>query len=277
MENVHNINFKCADKTAIGFLADVGETYTGVRQEFALLSDVLGLSLLVDSLNHRLTEDTVLGPFHTDEARDFRHGSLISGDFEGHINITRPGGMPQVRHCDQGIMGHGRTKPVALNISLLPCNFTEKNRGTHTFPGSHEKNVSPRNIFTSESTLAYEASTGTAIIFESPTLHGMGRNTEISGGRACVPSIFTHPAAEDELLSERRRSIEALRTGQAGAGGALGEAWKGIIVRRPRSEFKTVGKVRPSYDDEEVAKMISTGSHANNAQLAVCEAVGRGK
>ena len=50
-------------------------------QEFILLSDILGLSLLVDSIDHpqppEATEGTVLGPFHTHEAQDMEHGSSI--------------------------------------------------------------------------------------------------------------------------------------------------------------------------------------------------------
>src|SRR5947209_19230948 len=56
-------------------------------QEFILLSDVLGLSLLVDSIDHpkpaHSTEGTVLGPFHTHEAEDHPTGSSISADAAG--------------------------------------------------------------------------------------------------------------------------------------------------------------------------------------------------
>jgi protocatechuate 3,4-dioxygenase beta subunit len=56
-------------------------------QEFILLSDVLGLSLLVDSIDHPKpegsTEGTVLGPFHTHEAEHVTEGSLISHDPDG--------------------------------------------------------------------------------------------------------------------------------------------------------------------------------------------------
>lgn len=68
-----------------------------------------------------------------------------------NANIARPGGLPQVLHWDSGIMGCGRSKPVAINISWLLCDVTEKNGGTRIFPGSHNKNVRPRNIFSSVS------------------------------------------------------------------------------------------------------------------------------
>ncbi|WP_033279187.1 intradiol ring-cleavage dioxygenase [Streptomyces sp. NRRL F-525] len=57
---------------AIGFLTETGKMCTDTRQEFILLSDVLGLSMLVETINgdHAAgsTESTVLGPFHMTES-----------------------------------------------------------------------------------------------------------------------------------------------------------------------------------------------------------------
>ncbi|MFJ9567118.1 dioxygenase [Streptomyces fuscichromogenes] len=59
-------------ETALGFLTETGQTCTGTRQEFILLSDVLGLSMLVETVNGYSdpgsTESTVLGPFHLTES-----------------------------------------------------------------------------------------------------------------------------------------------------------------------------------------------------------------
>ncbi|KKA27955.1 hypothetical protein TD95_001198 [Thielaviopsis punctulata] len=56
-------------------------------QEFILLSDVLGLSLLVDSINHPKpqdsTEGSVLGPFHTHDAPTLAPGSSMTSDPDG--------------------------------------------------------------------------------------------------------------------------------------------------------------------------------------------------
>ncbi|MFG1664694.1 intradiol ring-cleavage dioxygenase [Streptomyces sp. Y7] len=53
---------------AVEFLTATGQMCTDTRQEFILLSDVLGLSMLVETVNDRrgagATESTVLGPFH---------------------------------------------------------------------------------------------------------------------------------------------------------------------------------------------------------------------
>jgi len=55
-------------EAAVRFLTETGHTCDSTRQEFVLLSDVLGISALVENINHRktpgATEATVLGPFH---------------------------------------------------------------------------------------------------------------------------------------------------------------------------------------------------------------------
>ncbi|OJJ62880.1 hypothetical protein ASPSYDRAFT_672589 [Aspergillus sydowii CBS 593.65] len=73
--------------TGLKFLTEVGQICTDVRQEYILLSDVLGLSILVDSIDHPKpagsTEGTVLGPFHTHEAEEITQGGLMSSDPKG--------------------------------------------------------------------------------------------------------------------------------------------------------------------------------------------------
>jgi protocatechuate 3,4-dioxygenase beta subunit len=73
--------------TGLRFLTDVGQITTDVRQEYILLSDVLGLSILVDSIDHPKppgsTEGTVLGPFHTHDAEEMAAGESMSHDPKG--------------------------------------------------------------------------------------------------------------------------------------------------------------------------------------------------
>lgn len=72
---------------AIDFLTRTGQTCTAERQEFILLSDVLGLSMLVYTINNRrpsgATENTVLGPFHVADAPLRALGDDISFDGKG--------------------------------------------------------------------------------------------------------------------------------------------------------------------------------------------------
>jgi hydroxyquinol 1,2-dioxygenase len=65
----------------IEFLTRVGQTCDGQRQETILLSDTLGVSMLVEMLNHAgapgTTEPTVFGPFHVDGAPERPMGASI--------------------------------------------------------------------------------------------------------------------------------------------------------------------------------------------------------
>ncbi|HEY5273801.1 MAG TPA: dioxygenase [Acidimicrobiales bacterium] len=71
---------------AIDFLTRTGAMCTEDRQEFMLLSDVLGVSMLVDAVNHPggdgSTEHTVIGPFYT-AAPTRPIGADIAGDSVG--------------------------------------------------------------------------------------------------------------------------------------------------------------------------------------------------
>ena len=73
--------------TAINFLTETGKICTDKRQEFILLSDTLGVSMLVDSINHRLsskaTPTTVTGPFHIHDSPELADGQSMSGDAPG--------------------------------------------------------------------------------------------------------------------------------------------------------------------------------------------------
>ncbi|XDG07797.1 hypothetical protein ABKA04_007412 [Annulohypoxylon sp. FPYF3050] len=72
---------------ALNFLVGCGQISSDVRHEFILLSDILGLSLLVDSINHpkppSSTEGSVLGPFHTHDAPTLPNGSNMASDPAG--------------------------------------------------------------------------------------------------------------------------------------------------------------------------------------------------
>jgi catechol 1,2-dioxygenase len=71
---------------AIEFLTLTGQKCDPTRQEFILLSDVLGISMLVETINHRAmgaTESTVLGPFHMVESPPRELGADIALDGKG--------------------------------------------------------------------------------------------------------------------------------------------------------------------------------------------------
>jgi hydroxyquinol 1,2-dioxygenase len=72
---------------AIEFLTRTGQMCDDKRQEFILLSDVLGVSMLVDAINHRrsstATPSTVEGPFHVPDAPDMANGANMAANAPG--------------------------------------------------------------------------------------------------------------------------------------------------------------------------------------------------
>jgi protocatechuate 3,4-dioxygenase beta subunit len=89
--------------TAIEFLTDVGKMCDDKRQEFVLLSDVFGLSALVDFLNgprgEDATENALLGPFYVSDAPLLDDGASIVKQHEGeplHLEgvVTGTDGQP---------------------------------------------------------------------------------------------------------------------------------------------------------------------------------------
>jgi hydroxyquinol 1,2-dioxygenase len=66
---------------AIEFLTRAGKMSSESRQELILLSDILGVSMLVDAVNNHagkgLTDSTVLGPFYAGRQRELQNGDTI--------------------------------------------------------------------------------------------------------------------------------------------------------------------------------------------------------
>src|SRR6476661_10481762 len=90
-------------EAGINFLTRTGQMCDDKRQEFILLSDTLGVSMLVDAINHRTpqgaTETTVLGPFYVQRAPEHPLGADISGTMEGAPllvtgTVSTAGGKP---------------------------------------------------------------------------------------------------------------------------------------------------------------------------------------
>ena len=77
----------------IKFLTETGQMCNDWRQEFILLSDTLGVSMLVETVNNRkpsgATEATVLGPFYVGGAPHLEHGANISLDGKGEPMVVR--------------------------------------------------------------------------------------------------------------------------------------------------------------------------------------------
>src|SRR5215475_1048661 len=87
----------------IQFLTATGQKCDDKRQEYILLSDTLGVSMLVDAINHRkpsgATESTVLGPFYVAGAPEVPLGGSIAQGVEGEPTyfsgrVGAPDGRP---------------------------------------------------------------------------------------------------------------------------------------------------------------------------------------
>lgn len=103
----------------VEFLTRVGQTCTEHRQEFILLSDVLGLSMLVDAIDHgdpgNASESTILGPFFVDAAPCLPIDADMGAGHAGeplHVSVVvrsadgqpLPDATVDVWHSDEG--GH---------------------------------------------------------------------------------------------------------------------------------------------------------------------------
>lgn len=74
----------------IQFLTATGQKCDAVRQEYILLSDTLGVSMLMDAINNRkpagATESSVLGPFYVEGAPEHDNGAdLAPGEGPGVV------------------------------------------------------------------------------------------------------------------------------------------------------------------------------------------------
>ncbi|KAF2280067.1 aromatic compound dioxygenase [Westerdykella ornata] len=95
----------------VKFLTEVGKMSSDVRQEFILLSDTLGLSLLIDSLSHpkpsTATQGTVLGPFHTHTSPSSTQGATITHD---------PSGTPLLCLCTVSSTSGQPLKDISIDV-----------------------------------------------------------------------------------------------------------------------------------------------------------------
>jgi protocatechuate 3,4-dioxygenase beta subunit len=89
---------------AIDFLTRAGQICSDSRQEFILLSDILGVSMLVDAVDNvagpGISDSTVLGPFYAGHQRELAQGdSILLREEEGEPlqmsgRVTDPQGRP---------------------------------------------------------------------------------------------------------------------------------------------------------------------------------------
>lgn len=140
----------------ISFLERAGEISNKERHEFVLLSDVLGLSSLVDMINSRSegTSSSVLGPFHISGSPPLAIGGDMKGDFPGPVLLAEGvvknvGGEP----IEGATLDIWQTAPNGLYSSQDP------DQETYSFHGIQTTAADGRYGFTSVRPVEYTVPT----------------------------------------------------------------------------------------------------------------------
>lgn len=187
----------------IAFLERAGEISDKERHEFILLSDVLGLSSLVDMMNSRPegTSSSVLGPFHISGSPPLAIGGDLKGDFGGPVLLAE--GM--VKNTDgEPIEGASldiwQTAPNGLYSSQDP------EQETYSFHGIQTTGDDGRYAFTTVKPVEYTVPTDGPV---GDILNACGRHpwrpahlhfiVKAEGYRSLVTEVFP---ADDPYLDQ---------------------------------------------------------------------------
>lgn len=187
----------------ISFLERAGEISDKERHEFILLSDVLGLSSLVDMMNSRPegTSSSVLGPFHISGSPPLAIGGDLKGDFGGPVLLAE--GM--VKNTDgEPIEGASldiwQTAPNGLYSSQDP------EQETYSFHGIQTTGDDGRYAFTTVKPVEYTVPTDGPV---GDILNACGRHpwrpahlhfiVKAEGYRSLVTEVFP---ADDPYLDQ---------------------------------------------------------------------------
>ncbi|PCJ39279.1 MAG: 6-chlorohydroxyquinol-1,2-dioxygenase [SAR86 cluster bacterium] len=145
----------------IQFLTAVGQKCDDVRQEFILLSDTLGLSSLVDSINHdsaggSATESTVLGPFYAEGAPELPMGAnIVQQATEKGIRAVVMGDISN----EQGQPIVGATLDVWQSSSDGFYHMQDENMPDHNLTGRFVTGEDGKYYFATEKPAAYPVPT----------------------------------------------------------------------------------------------------------------------
>ena len=140
----------------ISFLERTGEISDANRHEFVLLSDVLGLSSLVDMINSRSegTSSSVLGPFHISGAPALDIGGDMKGDFPGPVLVAE-GVVKDV----QGNPIEGATVDIWQTAPNGLYSSQDPEQDTYSFHGLQTTGADGRYAFTSVKPVEYTVPT----------------------------------------------------------------------------------------------------------------------
>lgn len=140
-------------------LTAIGQMCDEQRQEFILLSDTLGVSMLVEMINHQAadgsTEPTVFGPFHVDGAPEKAMGdSIVVDAMEGDEALTVSG---TVRSLDGSAIG-GATLDV----------WSTASNGFYDVQDGDQTAMNMRGIYTTGADGSYEIAAVRPVAYPIP-------------------------------------------------------------------------------------------------------------
>jgi protocatechuate 3,4-dioxygenase beta subunit len=190
-------------EAGIDILERAGKISDENRHEFVLLSDVLGLSSLVDMINHKPggTSSSVLGPFHISGAPSLEIGGDLKGDFEDQILLA------------QGIIKNQTGDPItgaSVDIWQTAPNglysSQDSNQDIYSFHGIQTTGEDGRYAFTTAPPIEYTVPSDGPV---GDLLDACGRHpwrpshlhfiVKAEGYRTLVTEIFS---ADDSYLDE---------------------------------------------------------------------------
>lgn len=179
---------------AIEFLEWTGRITTPERNEFVLLSDVLGVSSLVDMINSvpDATSSSVLGPFHVSGSPEMAIGADMKRDFEGEVIVVE--GFVRDRQgspIEGAELDIWQTAPNGLYSSQDPA------QDTYSFHGLLRTAVDGRYAFTTIRPVCYTVPTDGPV---GQILNATGRHpwrpshlhfiVQADGFRSLVTEVF---------------------------------------------------------------------------------------
>jgi len=161
----------------IQFLTSVGQKCDDVRQEFILLSDTLGASMLVEMINHAAadgtTEPTVFGPFHVDGSPVKEFGESIIVDDDGDVMVLK------------GTVTNLEGEPIAgatLDVWEVGSN------GLYDVQDDGQEGMDLRGLFTTDEQGRYQLTTVRPVDYTIPDDGPVGKMLRATGRHPWRPA-----------------------------------------------------------------------------------------
>lgn len=162
-------------RLALELLKWTGDITTDERNEFVLLSDVLGVSSLVDMINSHpeATSSSVLGPFHVSDAPPMELGADFKRHYEGEIILV------------EGVVKDTSGNPIAgATIDI----WQTAPNGMYSSQDEEQDINSFHGIFTTDENGRYAFTTVRPVSYTVPSDGPVGKLLDATGRHPWRPS-----------------------------------------------------------------------------------------